>query len=141
MTQDAIVTKTLPENMAEVVVSRTTACGSNCGNCESCIFQNEIKTLAHNLIGARAGQKVIIESRSSVIYGAAFFVYIMPIIFFFIGYALAYSMGLSEGLCVAVSFLTLILSTAFIVYSERRKKKEDKLVIEIVDFAKGTEGI
>lgn len=141
MTQDAIVTKTLPENMAEVVVSRTTACGSNCGNCESCIFQNEIKTLAHNLIGARAGQKVIIESRSSVIYGAAFFVYIMPIIFFFIGYALAYSMGLSEGLCVAVSFLTLILSAAFIVYSERRKKKEDKLVIEIVDFAKGTEGI
>ena len=33
MTQDAIVTKCLPNGMAEVVVTRTTACGSNCGNC------------------------------------------------------------------------------------------------------------
>ena len=46
MTQDAIVYKRLPNNMAEVVVTRATACGSNCGNCESCIFQNEIKTVA-----------------------------------------------------------------------------------------------
>ena len=42
MTQDAVVTKVLPNGMAEVVVSRGTACGSNCGNCESCVFQNEI---------------------------------------------------------------------------------------------------
>ena len=32
MTQDAVVTKVLPNGMAEVVVSRGTACGSNCGN-------------------------------------------------------------------------------------------------------------
>ena len=36
MTQEAIVTRRLPDGMAEVVVTRGTACGSNCGNCESC---------------------------------------------------------------------------------------------------------
>ena len=44
MTQDAVVTKVFPNGMAEVVVARGTACGSNCGNCESCVFQNEPKT-------------------------------------------------------------------------------------------------
>ena len=140
MTQDAIVTKALPGGMAEVVGTRTTACGSNCGNCESCIFQNEIKTSAHNLIGATAGQRVIIESKSSKIYSAAFFVYIMPIIFFFVGYSIAYSMGLSEALCVVLSFAALALSAVVIVYVERHRKKEDKLTVDIVDFAEGTVG-
>ena len=32
MTQDAVVTKLVPDNMAEVAVARTTACGGNCGS-------------------------------------------------------------------------------------------------------------
>ena len=46
MTQDAVVTKVLNNGMAEVVVTRGTACGSNCGNCESCAFQNELNAFA-----------------------------------------------------------------------------------------------
>ena len=80
MTQDAIVYRRLANDMAEVVVTRSTACGSNCGNCESCIFQNEIKTVAKNLINAGIGQRVIIESKSSRIYGAALMVYILPMV-------------------------------------------------------------
>ena len=38
MTQDAIVTRLLPDGMAEVVVTRATACGGNCSSCESCMF-------------------------------------------------------------------------------------------------------
>ena len=60
MTQDAVVTRLLPNNMAEVAVARTTACGGNCPSCESCIFQSELKTLARNRIQARPGQKVVI---------------------------------------------------------------------------------
>ena len=82
MTQDAIVTKILPNDMAEVAVARTTACGGNCGSCEACIFQSEMKTLARNRIGARIGQKVVIASKSSTIFGAALLVYIMPLLVF-----------------------------------------------------------
>ena len=93
MTQDAVVTKLLPNNMAEVAVTRTTACGGNCGSCESCIFQSELKTPARNLVGARPGQKVVIESKSSSVYKAAMLVYVLPITLVVLGYLLAYLAG------------------------------------------------
>ena len=133
MTQDAIVTKLLPEGMAEVVVTRATACGSNCGNCESCIFQSELKTPARNLIDAKAGQRVVIESRSSKIYKAALLVYIVPLLLMIGLYALASSLGAREGLCIAASFVGILIGGALIVWSERRKKKSD-ISFDIVAF-------
>ena len=70
MTQDAVVLKILPNSMAEVVVTRSTACGSNCGNCESCIFQSELKAIANNRIGAKPGQRVVISSSSRTVFSA-----------------------------------------------------------------------
>lgn len=132
MTQDAVVTRILPDNMAEVAVARTTACGGSCGSCESCIFQGEIKTLARNLIDARPGQKVVIASKSSTVFGAAALVYIMPIVLFILGYALAYLAGASEGLCVAVSFLALLLSAVILVFSQRKKKNQQAFTFDII---------
>lgn len=133
MTQDAIVTRCMAGGMAEVVVTRGTACGSNCGNCESCIFQSELKTLAKNRIGARPGQRVVIESKSSKIYKAAMLVYILPIILVFVGYALASAAGGSEGVCVAASFLGLLLGAALLVLSQRRRNKE-QITFDIIEF-------
>ena len=65
MTQEGIVTKLFPNGMAEIAVTRMTACGGNCGSCESCMLQSEVKTLAKNLVSAQPGQRVLIESRSS----------------------------------------------------------------------------
>ena len=108
MTQDAIVYKCLANGMAEVVVTRTTACGSNCGNCESCIFQSELKTLAKNSINARPGQKVIIESKSSRIYKAAMLVYILPMLLMVLGYALGAALSTGEGLGIAAHAVALL---------------------------------
>ena len=132
MTQDAIVTKVLPNDMAEVAVARTTACGGNCGSCESCIFQSELKTIARNTIGARIGQKVVIESKSSKIYGAAILVYIMPLILFMAAYAEAYVSGAKEGLCIAISFLGLVLGAAIMVLSQRLKKDKNPITFDII---------
>ena len=132
MTQDAVVTKLLPGGMAEVAVARTTACGGSCGSCESCIFQSEIKTLARNLIDAVPGQKVVIASRSSAVFGAAALVYIMPMVLFILGYALAYLAGASEGVCIAVSFLALLLSAAILVWSQRKKKNQQAFTFDII---------
>ncbi len=132
MTQEAVVTKLLPNQMAEVAVARNTACGGSCGSCESCIFQGEIKTVARNLIDARPGQKVVIASKSSSVFGAAALVYVMPIVLFILGYALAYLLGASEGLCVAVSFAALILSGVILVLSQRHKKNQQAFTFDII---------
>lgn len=134
MTQDAIVVKCLNNNMAEVVVTRTTACGSNCGNCESCIFQSELKTPARNLIGAKPGQRVVIESQSSKIYGAVILVYIMPLILALAGYFTAYALGGTEGLCVLGTFLGLVLGAVIIVLSQRLKKNKKPITFDIIQF-------
>ena len=134
MTQDAIVYKRLPNNMAEVVVTRTTACGSNCGNCESCIFQSEIKTVARNLINAGPGQRVLIESKSSRIFGAALMVYILPMVLALVGYFAAYSIGAGEGLCILSSFIGLGLGAVLLVVTQRRKMAKDPITFDIIDF-------
>lgn len=133
MTQDAIVTKLLPNGMAQVAVTRSTACGGNCGHCESCLFQNELKTLARNSVGAQPGQRVVIESRTSMVLGAAALVYVLPLVLFLAGYAIAAIAGAGEGLCIAVSFIGLIVGGAVIVLSQRNKKQ--KIDFEIVGLA------
>ena len=132
MTQDAVVTRLLPNNMAEVAVARTTACGGNCPSCESCIFQSELKTLARNRIQARPGQKVVIASKSSAVFGAAALVYVMPIVLFILGYALAFLAGASEGVCILVSFVALVLSAVILVLSQRKKKNQQAFTFDII---------
>ncbi len=132
MTQEAIVTKLLPNGMAEVAVTRTTACGGNCGSCESCIFQSELKTSARNLVDAKPGQRVLIESSSSRIYGAALLVYILPLILLLLGFALATLLKLSEGAAIAMSFAGLLLGAVVIVLSQRRRSKKTEITFSII---------
>ena len=70
MTQEAIVIRTLPDSRAEVLVKRQTACGNNCGSCESCIYQSELMAVARNQIGAKPGQKVTIATANSKVFSA-----------------------------------------------------------------------
>lgn len=132
MTQDAVVTKLLPQGMAEVAVARSTACGGSCGHCESCVFQSELKTPARNLVQARPGQKVVIASRSSTVFRAAALVYLVPILLLLAGYALAALAGAGEGLCIACSFLGLLLGAGLVVLSQRLRKGEAPIEFDIV---------
>ena len=134
MTQDAVVTRLLPNDMAEVAVARTTACGGNCPSCESCIFQSEIKTLARNRIQARPGQRVVIATQSKAIFGAAVLVYLMPVVLMILSYGLAAFFGAGEGLRVLLSFLALLVSAGILVLSQRSGKKKE-IRFEIVRFA------
>lgn len=134
MTQDAVVFRCLNDDTAEVVVTRATACGSNCGSCEACVFQNELKTVARNLIGAKPGQKVLIESKSSRVYGAILLVYIVPILLAVLGCFAAYAAGASEGICVLCTFLGFILGAVITVLTQRLKKTKSDISFDIVKF-------
>ncbi len=131
MTQDAVVTRAFNNGMAEVAVTRSTACGGNCGNCESCIFQSELKVIAKNLIDAKPGQRVVIESSTKKVFRAAALVYIMPLVLFLAAYALGAVLGMSEGVCVAMSFAGLVLGAVFLVLSQR-KSKGQQISFEII---------
>lgn len=135
MTQDAVVTRLLPNNMAEVAVARTTACGGNCPSCESCIFQGEIKTLARNRIAAKPGQRVVIETRSKDIFGAAALVYLMPIVLMLLTYALAAACGAGEGLRIGLSFLAVLASAGILVWTQRAKHNQNRIRFDIIRFA------
>lgn len=139
MTQDAIITKLMPDGMAEVAVTRGTACGSNCGNCESCIFDSQVKALARNHIDAKRGEKVVISSKSSMVFGAAMLVYVMPLAMFLIGFLIAHMLGASEGVCVAVSFAGLALGAVILVLTQRMKKDDKPMIYDIIGFAEETE--
>lgn len=134
MTQDAVVTRVFPNGLAEVAVTRGTACGSNCGNCESCAFQNELKAIAKNSVHATQGEKVIIESVSSRIFSAAFLLYIVPFIALFIGYAVAATNSLSEGLCILVSFGFFLVAVAIVVVYQRINKRKKPITFEITQL-------
>ena len=132
MTQDAVVLKILPNSMAEVVVTRSTACGSNCGNCESCIFQSELKAIAKNRIGAKPGQRVVISSSSRTVFSAALLVYIMPLLFYLVGYAVSSIFGASEGVCVLVSFFFLAVSAVVLIVSQKKKGSAKQITYDII---------
>ena len=134
MTQEAVVTKLLPNGMAEVAVKRTTACGGNCGSCESCVFENQMKTVARNTPQAQPGQKVMIESQSSKVFKAAFLVYVLPLLFFLGAYALAASFHLSETGCMIASFCGLLAGAVILVFSQKHREEKDEITFEIIDF-------
>ena len=132
MTQEAVVTRLLPNGMAEVAVARTTACGGNCGSCESCMFQSELRVQARNLIQAKPGQQVTIESKSSRIFGAAILVYVMPLLFFLGGYTLAAVFGAMEGIRILISFIALLASACVLVLTQRMKKRKKPITFDII---------
>ena len=75
---------------------------------------------------------MVIESKSSKIYGAALLVYIMPLVLFIAAYALAYVSGAREGICIAVSFLGLALGAAIMVLSQRLRKDKNQITFDII---------
>ena len=128
MKQSGTVVKILDIGMAKVVVSRGTACGGNCsscgGSCSGGCQENPDPVIkAYNPVRAGAGSRVTVESGTGTVMKAAVLAYILPMAVMVCAFAVAYSMGLSEGLCVAVSFAALVLTAAVLVVTDRRRKK------------------
>lgn len=133
MTQDAVVINSHKNGMAEVSVLRGTACGGNCGNCEACAYQNELKTLAVNTVNAQRGQHVIIESKNKDVFKAEFFVYILPLLFLIIGYLTASLLGAAEMISVLAGFVSLALGVLVTVFTQKNKPEITFEIVRICD--------
>ena len=123
MTQNGVVTKLLDNGRAEVSVERGTACGGHCEGCETCIYASTLRISAENAVSARPGDRVILESETRSVMGAALLVYLLPVLLFFAGYAAGAVFGFGQGLCVVTSLVGALLGGALAVLIGRRRKE------------------
>lgn len=64
-----------------------------------------------------------IEARTSRILGAAVLVYVVPFVLFFIGYAIAAMLDMSEGMRMVFSFAAFAVGMGIVVLVGRSHKK------------------
>ncbi len=116
MTQFAVVRNVERNGKALVEVLRGTACGDGCSACNAC-NKTPISVKAENEVGAITGDRVQIETQTSMIMSAAFVVYVVPMIMLFLGYWVGDMLGFSEGMSILTGFcgfgVALIVAVVF----------------------------
>ena len=123
MRQNGVVIKLLDKGRAEVVVQRETACGGHCAACEACVYENRLVIEADNAICARPGERVILESETGRIVGAALLVYMLPLALFFVCLAVGTAFALTQGICVLLSLLGAVAGGVLAVVLGRRHRE------------------
>lgn len=88
--EDGIIIENLRENIAKVKMGRH----NECKNCGACPGDNTLIIEAQNLIGAKAGQRVILEVKETNMLLAAFVVYILPLLAILAGILIGYEIAL-----------------------------------------------
>lgn len=123
MTQNGVVTKILADGRAEVAVERGTACGGHCDGCETCIYATTLRIPAENTVYATPGDRVVLESGTRSIMGAAMLIYMLPLVLFFSGYAVGALAGFAQGGCVIASLAGAVIGALLAVLIGRRRKE------------------
>ncbi len=134
MTQNARVVKILGQGKAEVVIERASACGGNCASCGACATNRLMRVVVSNKIVASEGDEVVIKTKTSKIIMAAFVVYIIPFILFFIAYAVTAAAKCSEKVSILFSAAAFILGSAIAFLYNRHIKNKSGVEFEIIAF-------
>lgn len=121
MLQNGIVKK-LHTNTAEVEIHRSAACGESCAACGLCPGKTAVVAAA-NEIRADVGDSVTIDMADKKVLGAAFLVYIVPLIALIAGYFIGYAVFKSELPSVGIAFLLMAVTFGIIILCDKRLKK------------------
>ena len=119
MTQVATVEKILRDGYVQISVPRKSACGHDCEECAGC-----------GMTGVRPGDKVVVESSTRAVLAVTWLVYMLPVVFFLLGYFL--SAGLTEGWRYAVAIAAAAVSFIPIKLYDGYARKRDTLTYTIV---------
>ena len=128
MTQQGTIKKLLPGGMAEIEVTRRSACGHDCAKCGGCggLETQTLYVTARNKADANVGERVLIEGETGQVLGLAVLVYVLPIVLFFVGYVLGsllFEGGAAGAIGGGVLFAVGILYA--ILYSRRMKARNE----------------
>ena len=131
MTQIATVERLLDNGYAEISVPRKSACGHDCEECAGCGMTGAaIKARARNGADAQPGDKVVVESSTKKLFGVIALVYLLPVIFFLLGYFL--TEGLPEKLRYVVAIAAAAVSFLPSIFYDRYARRREILTYEIV---------
>lgn len=131
MTQIATVERILDSGYAEISVPRKSACGHDCEECAGCGMTGaSIYARAKNLPDAQPGQKVVVESSTKKLLGVVVLVYVLPVIFFLLGYFL--TEGIAESVRYAIAIAAAALALIPIVLYDRYAKRHEILTYTIL---------
>ena len=113
-----------PDGTATVVHIRESACSGDCHKCSGCGAAKEAIMLeAQNPIGAKPGDLVKVESETGPVLKAAAVMYMVPMILFFVGYAIGEALRFS-GAWMGGAFFAVSIGLA-VLYDRKVVKKQN----------------
>lgn len=124
MQQLVRVRKIHEDGTATVVHVRESACSGDCHKCSGCGAAKEAILLeAKNPIGAKPGDLVTIESATGPVLKAAMVMYMVPMVLFFVGYAIGAALW-NRGALMGCLFFGASIGLA-VVYDRKVIRKEN----------------
>lgn len=128
--------KKIVGNKITVSMYKESAC-SHCNKCSDGAKMAKDFTFMSNGYDIKIGDIVTFEMEDNQVFKAAIIVYIIPLIFMFLNYFIASSMGLSEGKCIGASFSGLVVAFIGIFFYDKFivKNKIEKSV-KIINIEK-----
>ena len=123
MTQIATVERILDDTHAEISVPRKSACGHDCEECAGCGVSG---------VGARPGQKVVVESDTKKMLKIVSFVYLIPVILFLAGYLIMLACNTSVAVQYTAAVAGAVLGILLAIWYDRRVKARGGLSFTIV---------
>ena len=133
MTQIATVEKNLGGGYAEISVPRKSACGHDCEECAGCgVSGSAVYARAANPIGARPGQKVVVQSDSKKMLNVIMMVYLTPVVLFLVGYLLMVAIGASTAVQYTVGIVGFAVSIFLAIRYDRKLRERGGINFRIV---------
>lgn len=140
MKEFGIVKKIISKNVVEVQMQR----GSGCGQCTACEAMSDgtFNIFAKNEIGAQLGQRVEIVVSSSEALKISALVYILPVIFLFVGYILGFFLSKLLGFVANAEFFGIGIGFGFfvaglfvVIIVDKKNSKQKDIKAEIIGIA------
>ena len=133
MTQIATVERILDSNHAVISVPRKSACGHDCEECAGCgVSGAAVEAVAVNQIGAKPGQKVVVQSSTKKMLGIVTLVYTTPIVLFLLGYLVMVAVSASLAVQYAVAIAGFVAGIIVAILYDRRLRAQGGLSFTIV---------
>ena len=133
MTQIATVERILDAQRAEISVPRKSACGHDCEECAGCgVTGAAVRARALNPIGAKPGQKVVVESSTQKMLHIVMLVYLTPIVLFLVGYfaTIAVSSMAVRYTAAGIGFVLGILIA--VAYDRRLRRQGGAVTYQVI---------
>ena len=132
MEQLVRVKETYDDGSALVIHIRESACSGDCHKCSGCGAAKEaVLFTADNLIGARRGDLVKVESATGPVMKAAVVLYVIPLVLFFLGYYL----GTFVNMPTLVGCLGFCLGIGLVIVYDRKVVKKQNIGYTITAYA------